>query len=366
MTATLRVTHLVPALFDRDEGIIGGAERYAFELARHMAHEVPTELVTFGHEDRTSQEGDLMVRVLGRAWHVRGQASNPFSLRLFRALRRATVLHCHQQHIVASSAAAAYARLSGRTVFVSDLGGGGWDISRYVSTDRWYHGHLHISAYSRQVVGHDANPRAHVIYGGVDTTRFSPAASPTERPSTVLFVGRLLSHKGVDDLVDALPDGLSLEIIGNAYDDAFLADLKRAANGRDVTFTHDADDAKLVAAYRRALCVVLPSVYNDRYGRTTKIPELLGQTPLEGMACGIPAIVTSVASLPEVVRDGVTGFVVPPNNPTALQEKLCWLRDHPSEVRSMGDAARRWVLERFTWDTVVRRCLEIYTAAGAP
>ncbi len=366
MNRTPRVTHLVPALFDREEGIIGGAERYAFELARHMAHEVPTELVTFGREDRTSQDGDLLVRVLGHAWRVRGQPSNPFSLRLLRELRRATVLHCHQQHIVASSAAAAYARLSGRKVFVSDLGGGGWDISGYISTDRWYHGHLHISAYSRHVVGHDDNPHAHVIYGGVDTTRFSPATPPTERSSTVLFVGRLLSHKGVDDLIDALPDGLSLEVIGSAYDDAFLSDLKRAAEGREVTFVHDADDADLVAAYRRALCIVLPSVYDDRYGRSTKIPELLGQTPLEGMACGIPGVVTSVASLPEVVQDGVTGFVVPPNNPTALQEKLCWLRDNPSEARSMGDAARRWVLERFTWDAVVRRCLEIYSAAGSP
>jgi D-inositol-3-phosphate glycosyltransferase len=83
---------------------------------------------------------------------------------------------------------------------------------------------------------------------------------------------------------------------------------------------------------------------------------------LEGMACGAPAICTAVASMPEVVEDGVSGFVVPPNNPAALREKIQWLRDHPDQAREMGRAARQRVLDKFTWATVVRRCLAIYRA----
>ena len=64
--------------------------------------------------------------------------------------------------------------------------------------------------------------------------------------------------------------------------------------------------------------------------------------------------------MPEVVEDWVTGFVVPPNDPIALRDKLCWLRDHPGQVRAMGEAARRRVLDKFTWPEVVRRCLAIY------
>ena len=90
------------------------------------------------------------------------------------------------------------------------------------------------------------------------------------------------------------------------------------------------------------------------------MPELLGQTLLEGMACGLPAVCTAVASLPEVVEDGVNGFVVPPNDARALAERLCWLRDHPETAAAMGAAARHSVLERFFWPAVVRRCLAIY------
>jgi glycosyltransferase involved in cell wall biosynthesis len=353
------VIHLVPAPFSATEGIIGGAERYAFELARYMAVEVPTRLVTFGPQDRRDKHGDLSVTIIGRPWYVQGQRTNPFSLRLFGALHGATVVHCHQQHVVASSMAAAYARCTGRRVFVSDLGGGGWDISGYWSTDSWYHGHLHISQYSRSVYGHAHDARAHVISGGVDTEKFSPDPAAAFG-GTALFVGRLLPHKGVNDLIEALPPGLGLKIVGRPGDVGYLAELQRLASGKHVAFCHDADEAALVRAYQRALCIVLPSVYRTVHGHETLMPELLGQTLLEGMACGIPAICTDVASMPEVVEHGVTGFVVPPNDPLALGERLCWLQAHPGEARAMGAAGRRRVLEHFTWPAVVRRCLAIY------
>jgi glycosyltransferase involved in cell wall biosynthesis len=355
-----RVVHIVPTYFGQ-RGIVGGAERYALELARHMAERVPTELVSFGDEARQETIGRLHVRILGNPWYVRGQRANPFSWSLFKHVLRADVVHCHQQHVLSSSIAALACRLLGRRVFVSDLGGGGWDISSYLSTDRWYHAHLHLSRYSRAVFGHEKRAWAHVVYGGVDTDKFSPDPC-APRTNTVLFVGRLMPHKGVNDLVEGVPDDLPLELIGQPYDASFFAELQRIGAGKQVRFRTDCDDDALSEAYRRALCVVLPSVYRDLYGHTTRVPELLGQTLLEGMACGIPAICTAVASMPEVVEDGVTGFVVPPNDPAALRARLCWLRDHPAEARAMGQAARARILERFSWDAVVRRCLDIYCA----
>ncbi len=218
---------------------------------------------------------------------------------------------------------------------------------------------MHISEYSRRLAGHEKNPAARVILGGVDTDWFNPDdAVPRDGP--VVFVGRLLPHKGVNDLVDAAPPELPVELIGRPYHAEFLAELHRRAAGKRITFRHDCDDAAIRNAYRRARCVVLPSVHRNLFGSETKVPELLGQTLLEGTACGAPAICTAVASMPEVVLDGVTWFVVPPNDPPSLRAKLVWIRDHPAEAAAMGRAARQRVLERFTWPAVVRRCLAAY------
>lgn len=353
------VVHVVPALFGDDAGIVGGAERYAFELARYMAEIVPTTLVSFGDRREARVEQKLKVQLLGGSRRVRGQLGNSFSWELPAALRDADVVHVHQQHVVASSVSAAVARLRGKRVFVSDLGGGGWDVSSYVSTDRWYHGHLHISSYSRKIFGHEANPRAHVIYGGVDTKKFAPDPS-VEGAGTVLFVGRLLAHKGIDVLIDALAEGMRLEIIGRPYNEAYLKVLKERAVGKDVTFRHGVSDDELVEAYQRSVCIVLPSVYRDVFGNTTAVPELLGQTLLEGMACGLPAVCTDVASMPEIVVDGVTGYVVPQNDAETLRNRLVEIVEDRPRSAAMGRAARADVVDRFTWPGVVDRCLEIY------
>jgi glycosyltransferase involved in cell wall biosynthesis len=359
-SSDLRVAHIVPAPFDPDDGIIGGAERYSFELARHMSDHVPTELISFGPRERTTTLGNLRVRVL-RAHYVRGQRTNPISSELWSALADATVVHCHQQHVLASSVAAVLTRLRRRRVFVTDLGGGGFDISGYVSTDRWFHGHLHISEYSRKVAGQEHNPRARVILGGVDTAKFSPGPGGD---GTVLFVGRLLPHKGVHDLIDAVPPTVPLRLIGRAMNADYLSQLRARAAGKCVTFLHDVDDAGLVEEYRRSSCVVLPSVYTTPDGQTTLVPELLGQTLLEGMACGRPAICTDVASMPEVVVDGDTGYVVPPNDPAALGGAIAKVLDGQAAAGEMGLRGRQRVIEHFSWSKVVDRCLEAYRSSA--
>jgi glycosyltransferase involved in cell wall biosynthesis len=358
LTPRFSVTHIVPALFSADDGIMGGAERYAFELARYMANHVPTRLLTFGERGRRERIGKLFVRVLGRPWYVSGQRNNPIAPALFTEILNTEVVHCHQRHVLASSLAALFGRLSRRRVFVTELGGGGWDLSGYFSTDRWYDGHLHISFFSRYIYGHDQLNSARVILGGVDTDKFSPAE--VRRQARVVYSGRLLPHKGIDILIRAMPAEVELDLIGRVSEPAYLADLRRLAVGKRVNFYHDYDDIKLVEAYRTASCVVLPSVYKTMYGDETAVPELLGQTLLEGMACASPAIATNVASLPEVVVHGATGFIVAPNNPEALRERIRWLLDHPREGALMGAAGRRRVLEHFTWPAVVRRCLQAY------
>lgn len=353
---------MVPASFGA-KGIVGGAERYAHELASAMALQVPTTLVSFGEQPRVETHGALETRILGPAHYVKGQRSNPIAAGLLREIMRADVVHFHQQHVLASSTGALAARALRRKAVVSDLGGGGWDISGYISTDRLFHAHLHISEYSRRAFGQQGNPRAHVILGGVDTKKFSPGDGPPredKRNLVALYVGRLLPHKSVHTLIDAVDGDLTVEIVGTPSHPEYFELLKQKATGKFVSFQTNSDDAALVETYRRALCVVLPSVYDTIYGIHSDVPELLGQTLLEGMACGIPAICTDVASMPEIVIDGETGFIVPPDDPRTLRERLIWLHENPDERARMGKRARARIEEHFRWEQVVDRCFRVY------
>jgi len=180
----------------------------------------------------------------------------------------------------------------------------------------------------------------------------------------MLYVGRILPHKGIDVLVRAIPPDLPLQIIGRESDAGYCEDLRRLGAGKQVSIRLDCDDNQLIEAYRSALCVVLPSVERTMYGTPAISSELLGQTLLEGMACGAPVIGSSVGGIPEVIADGITGFLTPAGDVRALAEGIKWLREHPGEAAKMGAAGRQRILEKFTWPRVVQRCLEIYRSAA--
>ena len=363
ITRSRPVVHVSPVLFGND-GIFGGGERYALELAKAMAQRVPTKLVAFGNRRMRQQVGELSIEVVGNLMRGRRFTGNPFSPSMLGPLAKSRIIHCHQPHTLSASFALLAAKVLRRRVYATTLGGGGLSLYRLANVDGWFHKHLHISDFSKSVSGHQETCKADVILGGVDTERFSPDQNRTCN-GRVLFVGRLLSHKGIDYLIQAIDSRTPLDIVGRRFphDGGYYELLCKLATDKPIAFHEDFEDDELIETYRHALCVVLPSVYDNVMGGHTPVPELLGQTLLEGMACGIPAICTRVGAMPEVVEDGVTGFVVPPNDPIALREKILWLKENPTVARQMGDAARQRVLEHFTWDHVVDRCLEAYDNA---
>jgi len=348
-----------------DDSFVGGAERYVRELTRASAQIADVTWASFGDRADSRRDGPLVVEILRRRGlpGVSRLATNPLSFRLAGLVRAADVVHCHQPYTLSTDAALVAARLLRKRAFVTDLGGGHrWALSKALPLMAGADALLLISGYSRRLwleAPASARPsRLEVIGGGVDTNRFSPGTAV--RSDETLFVGRLLPHKGVNYLIDAMADGAPLRIVGRPYDPGFFATLRSMAAGRRVAFEHDADDDALVERYRRALVTVLPSVYTPVDGRTTRQPELLGLVVLESMACGTPVIVTDVASLPELVEDGVNGFIVPPNDAAAIGEKIRFLRDHPTAADEMGRRARTAVLDRFTWRAVAARCLDAY------
>lgn len=323
-----------------------------------MSQTTETQLLTFGEHDENRTDDGLRVQVIGGARAVRNDSYDRFSPTLFDYLQDADVVHCHQIHATASIMAAEFCRRTGKRVFVTDLGGGpSGDVS--YAHDNLFDAHLHISAFSQHLWANSKTPGI-LISGGVDAERFHPA---NERPGNFrpLFVGRILPHKGVDVLIAALPHDMQLDVVGRAYDDRYFNYLTRASTGKRVNFITDLADDDLPHKYRTSSCVVLPSVYRTMYGDQSFAPELLGQTLLEGMASGLPAICADVGAMPEVVSES-TGFVVPGGDVDALRDKLLFLRDNPNIADKMGSAARQRVVEKFGWKDVVNRCLSAYAS----
>jgi glycosyltransferase involved in cell wall biosynthesis len=188
----------------------------------------------------------------------------------------------------------------------------------------------------------------------------------------VLFVGRLTPHKGIDRLIRALPDGARLTVAGTGGHDTRLPGrdypllLRELARGRDVVFPGAVPDAALPALHRRAAVFVLPTVSQDCYGRTFAISELLGLSVLEAMASGTPVIASRLGGLPEVVRDGETGFLVTPGNVGELRDRVAQLLGDRALAARMGRRGRELLLEQFTWAACAQRCLAAYEEVLAP
>lgn len=358
-TGTPRVVHLSPVPFGGPGGYVGGGERYPVKLAEAMAALTPTTYVTFDRVAHEEQDGPLRRVSLRSRGQLRGSPLNPISARLPAALRGADVVHLHQWESLTANAAAILARVWGARLFVTDHGGFTPNLARALRLHRLAHGLLSVSDFAAGFYPSFGRHRW-TILGGVDTDRFAPD-DRVRRGHHALFVGRLLPHKGVDVLIEALGPDDALRVVGRPYQPAYLDHLRRLAEGKDVTFVTDASDAQLLAEYRTARAVVLPSLHRPPQGPLAPRAELLGLTLIEAMACGTPVVCTRTGGMPEVPEDGVTGFVVPPLDRPALRAAVHRLTRADDETwRGHSLASRARAVRSFTWDAVARRALAAY------
>jgi glycosyltransferase involved in cell wall biosynthesis len=359
----VRVIHVAPTEFGHG-GLFGGGERYPLELARALARHIRCELITFGPRTRRWREPSGLERRMLRAVAYPGHFAHPLAPALPGTLLGADVIHAHHPKALPGRMAALTGRALGRRVFATDHGLPGGDWGGLLP--RLFDAYLLVSAFSARRLGR-LPARTRLIYGGADPERYAPG--PEQRREGVLFVGRLTPHKGVDRLVQALPAGVPLTLAGTfGHDRGFVSRdfprlLSRLGEGKDLRIISPVADAELPLLYRRAAVHVLPSVFDTCYGDHEPTPELLGLAVLEAMASGTPVVASRLGGLPEVVQDGVTGFLVEPGNVPALRERILEVLGNPLLAARMGRAARELALERFTWDAVARRCLEEYERA---
>ncbi|HAH20731.1 MAG: hypothetical protein A2Y00_07420 [Omnitrophica WOR_2 bacterium GWF2_43_52] len=90
--------------------------------------------------------------------------------------------------------------------------------------------------------------------------------------------------------------------------------------------------------------------------------EAVGRILLEAGSCGIPVIASCVGGIPEVVKDGVTGILVPARNPVALANAIAGLLSDKEKRTRMGNAARDWVCHNFSAEKMSRDIAQVYSA----
>ena len=223
--------------------------------------------------------------------------------------------------------------------------------------------------------------KVHVVHNGIDVTAWSPTSNPEflerwgidpNRPA-IVFVGRITRQKGLPYLLEAaesLPAEVQLILCAGAPDtpeikaevETRVAHLQSQREGV-VWITDHLPRHEIAALLSASTVFVCPSIY-----------EPLGIVNLEAMACGIPVVGTATGGIPEVVDDGVTGWLVPieqlqdgtgtPLDPekyiSDLSQAMTLAVSDIEKARLMGVAARERARVHFDWMAIADQTRAIY------
>ncbi len=203
--------------------------------------------------------------------------------------------------------------------------------------------------------------KVHVIPRGVDLQNiFVPPVTRTNNGS-LLFVGRLVEKKGLRYLIDALPMILkrhpqaSLQIAGDGPEKEALArQVAELRINERVEFLGPMKKESLPQLYRRSDVVIFPSVIAEGGDR-----EGFGLVLVEALGCECATVATDLPAMRDIIIDGRTGLVVPQKNVQKLAKKVICLLDDPVLSRSLGKEGRRFVLERYDWNFIGLKYMEL-------
>ena len=162
--------------------------------------------------------------------------------------------------------------------------------------------------------------------------------------------------KGVEYLIKALPlivevfPQATLTIIGDGPDKGNLLDQAKALQiEKHVQFVGWVENKDLITYYEKASIVVVPSAWAEAFGLVT----------LEAMSAGRPVIGTRVGGIPEVIDDGVNGYLVEPKNPEQIAEKALKLLSEEELLKELGRNARKKA-ETFSIEKYVENLIKLY------
>ena len=209
----------------------------------------------------------------------------------------------------------------------------------------------------------------HTAYVGIPLELFRPEPPlPSGDGLALLCVARLAETKGLATLVDAcalLRDRrvrFRLRLYGDGpLRQALAAHIAARGLGAEVVLAGPVPQEEVARQMRACHAVVMPC-RQDHTGDMDGIPTVF----MEAMATGRPVISCPISGIPELVRDGETGLLVPPDDPRALADAIERLaRDESLRVR-LGRQGRALVERQHDQHTTARRLLHLMLGAGPP
>jgi len=209
-----------------------------------------------------------------------------------------------------------------------------------------------------------AASKIHRIYNGIDVDRFRKSRPDPNMP-LILSVGRYISKKGFEDLIDAcalIKDrAFKCLIVGQGQ---LEEDLKRRVAHREligkVEITGPRSESEIIDLLEKTSIFALPCIDAGNSGRDN-LPTVL----MEAMSASVPMISTSVAGVPEMVLHEKTGYLVPEKDPRALADKIIHLLDHPALAAEMGEKGRRHAEENFALGKTSGMLCDLWRKYGA-
>lgn len=293
----LKVAHLSPWYWDVDS-VLGGAERYVRNLAQAQAETFP--------------EYEVRVRALGRVSKPEVRSLRP-EVKLFPQGEPRhdayhvvsdllmedppDIWHVHQHRSPFGMAALFLLRTLGQRVVVTDLGWVvPWDTRAFRVSDLADA----VVAISNYAATRDttATPQT-VIKGGVQ----ADIAAAGDPETGMVFVGRLLPHKGALDLVDAMPSGAPLSVAGAVTDVDYARAVEKICTKKKFMFVPNASDDDVHALRHGAAVGLVPTLIGPGY-------EYMGLAALEFLAVGRPVVAMNSGGLGEFIEHGCNGSIV--------------------------------------------------------
>ena len=171
------------------------------------------------------------------------------------------------------------------------------------------------------------------------------------------IVGHVLPHKGYDDLIRAIAlikekvPASRCVIVGKTLRASYLHSLRELARELSI------ENRLMWVGVQQDVLPILHAI--DLFVLPSHT-EGLPITILEAMAAGRPVVATTVGGIPELVRHGETGMLVPPNDPRSLAEAMLGLLNEPGPARAMGEAGRARVATTFTVESEARETALLY------